>query len=70
MRAEVGDELIVEGTGPVPSRRVGVVIGLENPDGSPPYLVHWIVGDYNSLIYPGPGSQMKVRRKARHTDHA
>lgn len=65
MRAQVGDELIVNSTGPVPSRRVGVIIGLENPDGSPPYLVHWVVGDYSSLIYPGPDSQISVRHKPR-----
>jgi len=66
MRAHVGDELIVETTVPVPSRRVGLVIGLKNADGSPPYLVHWVVGDYTSLIFPGPDTRMTVRHKARH----
>src|SRR5215470_20375078 len=66
MRAQVGDELIVESTVPVPSRRVGVVIGLKNADGSPPYLVHWVVGDYTSLIFPGPNTRMIVRHKAQH----
>ncbi len=70
MRAQVGDELVVETTVPVPSRRVGVVVGLRNADGSPPYLVHWVVGDYTSLIYPGPDTRMKVRPKARHAGRA
>lgn len=68
MRAQVGDRLIVESTVPVPSRRVGIVIGLENADGSPPYLVHWLAGDYNSLIFPGPDSRIDVHRKAQHPD--
>ena len=66
MRAQVGDELIVESTVPAPSRRVGIVIGLKNADGSPPYLVHWVVGDYTSLIFPGPDTRMRVRDKAQH----
>ena len=70
MRAQVGDELIVESTVPMPSRRVGVVIGLKNADGSPPYLVHWVVGDYTSVIFPGPETRMRVRHKAQHLGRA
>jgi Domain of unknown function (DUF1918) len=70
MRAQVGDELIVETAVPVPSRRVGVIAGLKNADGSPPYLVHWLVGDYYSLIFPGPDTRITVRRKARHAGPA
>jgi hypothetical protein len=67
VRAHVGDELTVESTMPVPSRRVGTIVGLKNADGSPPYLVHWVVGDYDSLILPGPNTRMTVRHhKARH----
>jgi len=67
VRAHVGDELTVESTMPVPSRRVGTIVGLKNADGSPPYLVHWVVGDYDSLIFPGPNTRMTVRHhKARH----
>jgi len=70
MRAQVGDELIVETAVPVPSRRVGVIAGLKNADGSPPYLVHWQVGDYYSLIFPGPDTLITVRRNARHAGPA
>lgn len=63
MRAEVGDELIVESTVPVESRRIGTIVGLKSADGSPPYLVHWVIGDYDSLIFPGPNTQMKVHRR-------
>ena len=70
MRAQVGDELIVETAVPVPSRRVGIIAGLKNTDGSPPYLVHWPVGDYYSLIFPGPDTLITVRRKTRHAGPA
>lgn len=70
MKAEIGDELVVESTAPVPSRRVGIVVGLKNVDGSPPYLVHWVAGDYNSLIFPGPDTRMTVHHKPRHGERA
>jgi Domain of unknown function (DUF1918) len=65
MNAEVGDELVVESTEPVQSRRVGTIVGLKAADGSPPYLVHWVIGDYDSLIFPGPGTRMEVHHRAR-----
>jgi hypothetical protein len=65
VKAHVGDELVVESRVPVPSRRVGIVVGLKNVDGSPPYLVHWVVGDYDSLIFPGPDTRMTVHHKPR-----
>jgi Domain of unknown function (DUF1918) len=64
--ARWGDELVVESTAPVPSRRVGIIVGLKNVDGSPPYLVHWMVGDYNSLSFAGPDTRMTVRHKPKH----
>lgn len=64
MKAQVGDELIMESTEPVQSRRVGTIVGLKTADGSPPYLVHWVVGDYDSLIFPGPSTRMEVRHRA------
>jgi hypothetical protein len=67
MRAHVGDELVVESTQPAHMRRVGTIVALRTADGSPPYLVHWLVGDYPSLIYPGPGVRMEVRHKAYRT---
>ena len=70
MKAHVGDELVVESTVPVPSRRVGIVVGLKNADGSPPYLVHWVVGDYYSLIFPGPDTRMTVHQTARRGERA
>jgi Domain of unknown function (DUF1918) len=63
MRAHVGDELTVESTVPVASSRVGTIVGMKNADGSPPYLIHWVVGDYDSLIFPHPGTRMTVRHR-------
>jgi Domain of unknown function (DUF1918) len=71
VRAHVGDELVVESTAGAPSRRVGTIVGLKNADGSPPYLVHWVVGDYDSQISPGPHTRITVHHHgAQHTDRA
>lgn len=60
MEAEIGDEIIVGSTGPGRAGRVGTIIGLSAADGSPRYLVHWLTGDYDAMISPGPGTQIKV----------
>ncbi len=50
MKARVGDRLIVAGD----DSRVCVVIGLRNPDGSPPYVVKWLNSGHLALVSPGP----------------
>ena len=50
MRAQVGDRLVPDGD----PGRIGVVIGLRNADGSPPYIVKWLSGGHIALVYPGP----------------
>jgi hypothetical protein len=58
MRAKAGDELIVakSDTG---AARVGTIVAVKDSDGSPPYLVHWVVGDYDALVFPRPGVRIK-----------
>jgi hypothetical protein len=50
MRAHVGDRLLPDGD----QRRVGVIIGLQNTDGSPPYIVKWLSDGHIALVFPGP----------------
>lgn len=48
MRAVPGDRLIIDGD----PERVGVVIGVPNPDGSPPYVVRWHRSGHIALVFP------------------
>ena len=48
MEAHVGDRLVVSGD----EDRVGLVIGLPNPDGSPPYVIRWLNGGHVALVFP------------------
>jgi hypothetical protein len=50
MKAQVGDHLVPDGD----HHRACVIIGLHNPDGSPPYVVKWLRDGHVSLIFPGP----------------
>jgi hypothetical protein len=59
LRARVGDTLIMSGEGPGGIPRVGKIVALTNPDGSPPYRVRWLAGEYESLIIPGPGARVR-----------
>jgi hypothetical protein len=65
MKAEVGDELIIESPQPGTPDRIGTIVALHNTDGSPPYVVHWLAGDYDSQIDPGPKARIERRHAAR-----
>jgi len=57
MRAQVGDQLVVEGrTTNVPQQR-GEVIEVRGEDGAPPYVVRWSDG-HEGLVYPGPDAHV------------
>lgn len=66
MKAEPGDELIVESAQAGLPVRVGTIIALGSANGTPGYLVHWVAGDYDSLVLPWPGVQ--IRHHGNRTD--
>jgi hypothetical protein len=50
IKARVGDRLLPDGE----QRRAGVIISLQNADGSPPYVVRWLSDGHIALFFPGP----------------
>ena len=62
LRAHVGDSLITEDSGVAGIPRIGEIVGVASLDGSPPYRVRWLAGEYESLVFPGPGARIKKRR--------
>jgi hypothetical protein len=50
MKAQVGDRLVPDGD----TDRTGLVIGLPNADGSPPYVIKWLSSGHIALVSPGP----------------
>jgi hypothetical protein len=51
MRAHVGDRLLPDGRD---DSRAALIIGLQHPDGSPPYVVRWLADGHVALVFPGP----------------
>jgi Domain of unknown function (DUF1918) len=49
MQAHVGDRLWPDGD----ESRAGVIIGVADEDGAPPYVVRW-PGGHVALVFPGP----------------
>jgi hypothetical protein len=44
---------------------IGTIVALQNADGSPPYVVHYLAGDYDSLIEPVPTARIGGRHTSR-----
>jgi hypothetical protein len=53
MKACVGDHLVVDAGDPA-GDRVGLVIGVQHEDGTPPYVIKWLSDGHVALVFPGP----------------
>jgi Domain of unknown function (DUF1918) len=55
MKADIGDRLVTEGPdGP----RECLIVGLQQADGSPPYVVRWLTDGHIALVFPGPFTRL------------
>ncbi|MFC4119910.1 DUF1918 domain-containing protein [Nonomuraea zeae] len=63
MKAAIGDRLIVESAHDHEPRRVGVITQLRHDDGSPPYVVHWMDSEHETLVYPGPDAHVVSKQE-------
>ncbi len=58
MKASIGDHIMVASPavdGPV---RDGEIVEVQNPDGSPPYVVRWSDSGHTGLFFPGPDARV------------
>jgi hypothetical protein len=60
MKAQIGDRLVLEGTHVGDDRRIGTIVEVDHPDGSPPYRVRWQDG-HESFIVPGPEARVVTK---------
>lgn len=58
MHANVGDQLIVEGTHVGDARRTGVITKVSHADHTPPYTVRWLDNGHEALVFPGPDARI------------
>jgi hypothetical protein len=68
MKAKVGDFLVVKGTTTERHDQHAEIIEVRSQDGSPPYVVRWLVSDHEATVYPG--SDALVVTAAEHTQAA
>jgi Domain of unknown function (DUF1918) len=54
MRAKAGDWLVIKGTTIDEPDTRGLITEVHSPDGSPPYVVHWLDTDHVATVFPGP----------------
>jgi uncharacterized protein DUF1918 len=66
MRAHLGDWIVVESLHIGGERRRGQIVGLDHPDGSPPYVVHWVDGDRETVFFPGPEAHIEFTGEHAH----
>ncbi|WP_052864256.1 DUF1918 domain-containing protein [Streptomyces niger] len=59
MRAQLGDELVVESPTTGSRLRAGEIVGLHHADGSPPYDVRWSDTGQVTLVHPGPDARIR-----------
>ncbi|WP_030607571.1 DUF1918 domain-containing protein [Streptomyces sclerotialus] len=62
MRAQLGDELVVESPTTGSRLREGEIVGLHHADGSPPYDVRWSDTGQVTLVHPGPDARIRSSR--------
>ncbi|GAA2664305.1 MULTISPECIES: DUF1918 domain-containing protein [Actinosynnema] len=60
MHATVGDELQVQGHVVGIQERIGEIVEVRGPEGTPPYLVRFEDG-HEGLVYPGPDCLVRPR---------
>lgn len=53
MKAHVGDFLVVKGTTTDRHEQHAEIIAVRAEDGSPPYVVRWLVNGHEATVYPG-----------------
>lgn len=68
MKASVGDRIVMAGEQVDRPTRDGVVLEVRGLEGAPPYLVRWADG-HTGLLYPGPGSVLRVQNPGEDAPH-
>lgn len=68
MKARVGDWLVMKGLTVGQRDRRGIISGVRNEDGSPPYVVHWLDDDHVATVFPGPDAVIVTAAQQRAAD--
>lgn len=65
LKAHVGDRITLAPTVPGSRTRDGVIVEVQNGNGAPPYIVHWLDTQERALLYPGANTSIeRLQRSA------
>lgn len=70
MHAEVGNWLVVHGRHVDDAVREGLIVEVPHPDGSPPYMVHWLDEDRPSMVFPSSDATVLPERPHADAPHS
>ncbi|MCE7883976.1 MAG: DUF1918 domain-containing protein [Actinobacteria bacterium ATB1] len=62
MKAKPGDRLVIHGHRVGTPVREARVLEVRGTAGEPPYIVHWLDNDQESLFFPGPDASIESKR--------
>jgi hypothetical protein len=68
MKAKVGDWLVMKGLTINHAEHRGLITALRSEDGSPPYVVRWLVDDHVAIVFPGPDAVIVTAEEQREAD--
>jgi hypothetical protein len=63
-RASVGDRITLTPNAPHARVRDGVIVEVQNGNGAPPYVVHWLDTQERALLYPGANTAIEPLRRS------
>ena len=58
MKAKIGDRLVLQGQHLGDGQRIGTIIEISHPDGTPPFRVRWS-GGHETFVSPGPDAHVQ-----------
>ena len=62
VQARPGQWLVVHGRVTDTPERIGEIVEVPHPDGSPPYVVRWSGADHTCVVFPGPDAGVVSER--------
>jgi len=68
MRAKPGDWLVVKSRADNRHAREAEVLEVHGANAAPPYLVRWLDGGREALVFPGPDAQIMTAEQLAERD--
>ena len=68
MRAAVGDRIVIRGHRIGEKRRMGEILEIRGPGGTPPFVVRWGDTEHETIFFPGPDADLEPSEGTRRAE--